>query len=153
VIGPKIHVNGEISGDENLVVEGRVDGKINLKEHQVDIGQSGKVHADVAAKTVRISGEVRGDVKGYEKVIISRSGNVCGNIIAPRLTLEDGAKFKGSIDMDPGGKAASDKTLSAVKAPEAAKKSVPSAPKPAAQKPAANADKDNKQSSLGIKGG
>lgn len=102
VIGPGIHINGDISGDENLIIEGRVDGKIRLDAHQVDIGQSGKVKADITAKVIKISGEVRGDLTGTEKVVISRSGNVHGNIIAPRMTLEDGAIFKGSIDMDPG---------------------------------------------------
>ena len=102
IIGPGIHINGDINGDENLVVEGRVDGKIRLDAHQVDIGQSGRVNANITAKVIKIAGEVRGDITGTEKVIISRSGNVHGNIVAPRMTLEDGAIFKGSIDMDPG---------------------------------------------------
>jgi len=102
VIGPGIHINGDISGDENLIIEGRVDGKIRLDAHQVEVGQGGKVNADIAAKVIKIAGEVRGDMTGTEKVVISRSGNVHGNIVAPRMTLEDGAIFKGSIDMDPG---------------------------------------------------
>ncbi len=102
VIGPGIHINGDISGDENLLVEGRVDGKIRLASNHVEIGQSGKVKADITAKVIKIAGEVRGDLNGSEKVVISRTGNVHGNIIAPRMTLEDGAIFKGSIDMDPG---------------------------------------------------
>jgi cytoskeletal protein CcmA (bactofilin family) len=102
VIGPGIHINGDISGEENLIIEGKVDGKINLGAHQVSVGQSGKVKADITAKVIKIDGEVTGDLKGTEKVVISRSGNVHGNIIAPRMTLEDGAIFKGSIDMDPG---------------------------------------------------
>jgi len=102
VIGPGIHINGDISGDENLLIEGRVDGKIQLKSHQVDIGEGGKVKADISAKVIRISGKVRGDLNGAEKVVISGTGNVHGNITAPRMTLEDGAIFKGSIDMDPG---------------------------------------------------
>ncbi len=102
VIGPGIHINGDISGDEDLLIEGRVEGKIHLESNQVDIGQSGKVKADISARVIRVSGEVRGDLDGVEKVIISRTGNVHGNIKAPRMTLEDGAIFKGSIDMDPG---------------------------------------------------
>jgi len=103
VIGPGIHINGDISGDESLIIEGRVDGKVRLDSHQVEVGQNGCVNADITAKLVKIAGEVRGDVTGTEKVIILRSGNVRGNIVAPRMTLEDGAIFKGSIDMDPGG--------------------------------------------------
>ena len=102
VIGPGIHINGDISGDENLVVEGKVEGKIRLNTNQVDVGQNGQVKADITAKIIRIAGKVRGDLTGMEKVVISSSGNVHGNIVAPRLTLEDGAIFKGSIDMDPG---------------------------------------------------
>jgi cytoskeletal protein CcmA (bactofilin family) len=102
VIGPGIHINGDISGDENLVIEGKVEGKIHLKAHVVDIGQSGQVHANITAKIIKIAGEVRGDISGMEKVVISRTGNVHGNIVAPRMNLEEGAIFKGSIDMDPG---------------------------------------------------
>lgn len=102
VIGPGIYINGDISGDEDLIVEGKVDGKIRLDANQVDIGQTGRVNANITAKVIKIAGEVRGDLTGTEKVIISRSGNVHGNIVAPRMTLEDGAIFKGSIDMDPG---------------------------------------------------
>jgi cytoskeletal protein CcmA (bactofilin family) len=101
IIGAGIRINGDISGDDNLLIEGRVEGKIRLEAHQVEVGQNGKVKADITAKVVRIAGEVRGDVTGVEKVIISRTGNVHGNIVAPRMTLEDGAMFKGSIDMDP----------------------------------------------------
>ena len=101
LIGPGIHINGDISGEENLVVEGKVDGKIRLDLYQVEVGPTGCVNADITAKVIKIAGEVRGDITGTEKVIILRSGNVRGNIVAPRMTLEDGAIFKGSIDMDP----------------------------------------------------
>ena len=101
LIGPGIRVKGDISGDENLVIEGKVDGKILLDNNHVEVGQTGRVNADISAKVIKIAGEVRGDITGTEKVIISRSGNVHGNIVAPRMTLEDGAIFKGSIDMDP----------------------------------------------------
>jgi cytoskeletal protein CcmA (bactofilin family) len=102
VIGVGIHIKGDIGGEENLIIEGKVDGTIRLDAHQVDVGQSGKVNADITAKVIKIAGEVRGDLTGMEKVVILRSGNVHGNIVAPRMTLEDGAIFKGSIDMDPG---------------------------------------------------
>lgn len=102
MIGATIHIKGDISGGENLMVDGRIDGSIDLSSHELSVGQSGHVHADITAKTVRIDGEVKGDISGNEKVTISKTGNVRGNIVAPRVTLEDGAKFKGSIDMDPG---------------------------------------------------
>jgi len=115
MIGPGIKINGDISGDEDLVIKGQVDGKVDLGSNEVEIDQSGHVTADVSAKVVKIAGKVRGDIDGSEKVIISKSGNVKGNIVAPRVTLEDGAKFKGSIDMDPGDSVASELPLSAGK--------------------------------------
>jgi cytoskeletal protein CcmA (bactofilin family) len=101
LIGAGITVTGDISGTENLVIEGRVEGKIDLSGNQVMVGQSGKVHADVVAKVVKIEGEVQGDIDGKEKVVITKSGDVRGNISAPRVMLEDGALFKGSIDINP----------------------------------------------------
>lgn len=101
VIGSEIRIKGDITGNENLIIEGKVIGKVQLKAHDVHIGQNGKVHADVTAKVIKVAGEVRGDLTANEKVVILATGNVHGNIIAPRMTLEDGALFKGSIDMDP----------------------------------------------------
>jgi len=105
MIGPSIKIKGEVTGDEDLVIQGKVEGTIDLKDHEVSVGQSGQVFADIKAKVIKIDGEVTGDIAGNEKVVISKSGNVRGNIVAPRVTLEDGANFKGSIDMDPGGSA------------------------------------------------
>lgn len=102
MIGQSIVIKGTVSGEEDLVIQGRVEGTVELGAHEVAIGQSGKVSADITARVVRIDGEVTGDIRGHEKVVISKSGNVRGNIVAPRVTLEDGAIFKGSIDMDPG---------------------------------------------------
>lgn len=101
VIGSTITIKGEVSGDENLIIEGRVEGSVELAGHDLTIGQSGKVEASLSAKTVKVDGQVTGDIAGSEKVVITKTGKVLGNIIAPRVTLEDGAKFKGAIDMDP----------------------------------------------------
>ena len=106
MIGPSIQIKGEVTGDENLVIQGKVEGSIDLGTCEVSVGESGKVSADIKAKIIKVDGEVAGDITGNEKVIISQSGNVRGNIVAPRVTLEDGAVFKGSIDMDPGDTAA-----------------------------------------------
>ena len=102
VIGPGIQIKGDITGNEDLIIEGKVTGKIKLDSHVVDIGKNAQVNADITAQVIQIAGSVRGDLNGTEKVVISSSGNVHGNIVAPRMTLEDGAIFKGSIDMDPG---------------------------------------------------
>jgi cytoskeletal protein CcmA (bactofilin family) len=105
MIGPSITIKGEVTGEEDLLIHGKVEGTINLSGNQLSIGESGQVCADIKAKIVKIDGKVTGDITGIEKVVISKSGNVKGNIIAPRVTLEDGAVFKGSIDMDPAGAA------------------------------------------------
>lgn len=123
MIGSSITIKGTISGDEDLVIQGRVEGAINLKEHEVTVGESGKITADVTAKTIRIDGEVTGDISGSEKVVLSKTGNLRGNIVAPRVTLEDGAIFKGSIDMDPGDTAASSVSLAPEKKSEKATES------------------------------
>ena len=102
MIGPSIRIKGEVSGEEDLLIQGRVEGTISLKAHEVSVGESGQVFADILAKTIRVDGKVQGDITAMENVVISKLGNVRGNITAPRVLLEDGAVFKGSIDMDPG---------------------------------------------------
>lgn len=102
VIGKTITISGDVTGDESLVIDGKVDGTVRLKSNDLTVGQSGRVTADVTARVVRIEGEVTGDITGIEKVVITKTGRVHGNVVAPRVTLEDGSKFKGSIDMDPG---------------------------------------------------
>jgi cytoskeletal protein CcmA (bactofilin family) len=102
MIGPSIKIKGEVSGDEDLLIQGEVEGTVSLKNNEVIVGESGQLTADILAKTIKIDGKVTGDITGTENVVISKLGNVRGNIVAPRVLLEDGAKFKGSIDMDPG---------------------------------------------------
>lgn len=99
-IGPSIHINGDVTGNEDVIIEGRVDGTISLKENVLTVGKEGQINASVNAHAVFVEGKVEGDLTGGEQIVIRRSGNVRGNIVAPRVTLEDGCKFKGSIDMD-----------------------------------------------------
>jgi cytoskeletal protein CcmA (bactofilin family) len=115
MIGPSIVIKGAVSGDEDLFVQGKVEGSIELTSHEVTVGQSGRVMADIKAKVVKVDGEVSGDITGIETVVISKSGSVRGNIVAPRVTLEDGAMFKGSIDMDPGEEAGATVSLATKK--------------------------------------
>lgn len=112
-IGPSIRIKGELTGEENLVIEGSVEGTIHLEKNDLTIGASGRIKADIHAKGVIVEGELQGDIVGTEKVVIRRSGNMRGNIVAPRVTLEDGAMFKGSIEMEPGApaRAGGDKTV------------------------------------------
>ena len=101
MIGSTVVIDGNITSAEDLIIEGKVSGTITATGHEVTVGQAGQLKANINAKSVRIGGKVEGDISGGEKVIISKTGNVLGNIDAPRVTLEDGAKFKGSIEMDP----------------------------------------------------
>ncbi len=101
-IGPSISIKGDISGDEDLVIEGRVEGAIQLGKHNVTIGHNGRVTADIRGKRICVEGEVKGDLLGDE-VLIRKSGRVEGNAKAPRVTLENGCNFRGSIDMKPAG--------------------------------------------------
>ncbi len=99
-IGQSIEIKGELSGNEDLTIEGKVDGKIDLKEHNLTIGSNGKIRAEIAAKTVLVIGEVVGDIVAHDKVEIAESGSVRGDITAPRVVLADGSRLKGSIDME-----------------------------------------------------
>lgn len=100
VIGAKIRFVGELVGEEDLLIQGHVEGTVDLKGHSLTIGKQGVVKANILAKTVTIEGQVNGDVFGEEKILVKSTSKVTGNLIAERVTLEDGAKFKGSIDMD-----------------------------------------------------
>ena len=98
--GASIVIKGDRSGEEDLVIEGRVEGKVDLKQNNVTVGKNGKVKADVFGKVVIIEGEVTGNVFAREQAILRQSGGIQGNIQAPRVILEDGSRFKGSIDME-----------------------------------------------------
>jgi len=101
MIGRGIRIAGDVTADTNLKVEGVIEGRSIQSSHDIEIGESGRVTASVEAKVVRVAGEVTGDIVGSEKVQIAKSGRVQGNVTAPRVQLEDGALFKGSIDMNP----------------------------------------------------
>ena len=99
-VGPTMLIQGEMTGDEDLVVQGRIEGSIMLKKNLVTVGKDGRVSATVDAKSIRVEGTVKGELRGKEQIIVTRTGSVHGNLVAPRVTLEDGCRFKGAIDMD-----------------------------------------------------
>jgi cytoskeletal protein CcmA (bactofilin family) len=96
LIGQGISISGDVKADSSLKVEGRIEGRAIVCAEDVEIAETGHVTANIMAKVVKISGVVSGDIGGSEKVTISRTGRVQGNIIAPRVHLEDGALFRGS---------------------------------------------------------
>jgi len=118
-IGKSIVINGELSGSEDLTIEGQVDGKIELRDHVLTVGANGRIKAQVAAKAIIVLGHVTGNLTATEKVDIRESGSVEGDIVAPRVAIADGSHFRGSIDMqrkEPS--SATDRTVGALR-PEA----------------------------------
>lgn len=103
IIGTSIVLHGDITGDEDLVVKGKVEGTLNLPNNDIQVDSDGQVKADLKAQKISVAGKVQGNLAGSERVVIQKSGQVDGNIIAPRVVLEDGCKFKGSVEMSPGG--------------------------------------------------
>lgn len=99
-IGKSLHVKGELSGNEDVAIEGKVEGKISLTGYNVTIGETGRVSAELHAKTVVIAGLVHGNVVAGDKVEVAATGTMMGDIRAPRVVLIDGCRFKGSIDME-----------------------------------------------------
>ena len=98
-IGRSIAINGEVKGDEDLLIQGRVDGSVTLKQHAVTVGPEGEVKADIGARVITVEGTVEGNLSALEQVILRGSARVQGNITAPRVVLEDGARFRGGVDM------------------------------------------------------
>jgi cytoskeletal protein CcmA (bactofilin family) len=99
-IGSSIKIVGDVSGDEDLTILGKIEGKILLPKHSVTIGQSGRVKADIQAKFVSVAGEVHGNLVAAEQIVIRKTATMLGNLTAPRVGLEDGCRFRGSVEME-----------------------------------------------------
>lgn len=102
-IGKSVVIKGELTGSEDLTIEGHVEGKIELRQNVLTIGPNGRIKAQVFAKSVIILGEVTGNVTASEKVDLRDNGAVDGDIAAPRVAIAEGAHFRGSIDMQRAG--------------------------------------------------
>jgi cytoskeletal protein CcmA (bactofilin family) len=98
VIAPGLFLKGELRGEDDLIIEGRVEGEITLKKH-LTIETTGVIVADVKTQNITIKGEMRGNMIADDKVEIHQSARVFGNITAPRVVIAEGARFKGHIDM------------------------------------------------------
>lgn len=98
-IGRSITIKGEVTGDEDLLIQGTVDGSVALKQHAVTVGGEGRVKANITARVITVEGEVEGDLKALEQVALRSSARVMGDLTAPRVVLEDGATFRGLVDM------------------------------------------------------
>ncbi len=101
-IGSSMHIEGELTGREDLVIDGSVDGKILVTGHQLTIGQNGRVTAEIHdASTVVVEGRLVGNISAENKIEIGSTGSILGDIRAPRVILADGARFNGRVDMEP----------------------------------------------------
>ena len=117
LIGRSVVIKGELDGSEDLTIEGQVEGKIELRDHTLTVGQNGRIKAQVFAKAVVILGELVGNINASETVDIRDKGSVDGDIVAPRVAIAEGAHFRGSIDMQRKGPAATKAGVQARKTP------------------------------------
>ena len=99
VLGRSVILRGELSGGEDLLIEGQFEGTINLEDHCLTVGQNGRVSAEIHARQVVILGSVKGNIRAGEKVDIRKSGQVVGDLVSAGIAIEEGAYFKGSIDI------------------------------------------------------
>jgi cytoskeletal protein CcmA (bactofilin family) len=98
VLGPTVEIEGEIEGEEDLVIQGRIQGKI-VSRKDLTVDSSGKVEASITTKNLAVSGRLTGNVTATERVEVRKEGTMIGDIKAPRVVIADGAKFKGNIEM------------------------------------------------------
>jgi cytoskeletal protein CcmA (bactofilin family) len=105
-LGASLHVKGEITGHEDLLIDGSVEGLIQLEDRKLTVGATAKVSADVVAREVVVYGSVKGNLRARDRIEIKKDGSVVGDLTTARIMIEDGAYFKGSIEIDKTGDAA-----------------------------------------------
>jgi len=111
-LGASLHVKGDISGTEDLLIDGSVEGRVELDERKLTVGPTAKVTADINARDVVVYGFVKGNVHAKGRIEIKKDGSVIGNLTTAQIMIEDGADFKGSIEIDRGEATAADKNAS-----------------------------------------
>jgi cytoskeletal protein CcmA (bactofilin family) len=99
-VGAGLRIKGELSGNEDLLVEGTVEGPIRLADHKLTIGLNGKLTSDVVAREIVVHGSVKGNLRASERIEITKNGSVVGDLTTARILIEDGASVKGSIEID-----------------------------------------------------
>jgi cytoskeletal protein CcmA (bactofilin family) len=99
-LGSSLHVKGEITGSEDLLIDGSVEGLIQLDERKLTVGATAKVTADIIAREVVVYGTVKGNLRAKDRIEIKKDGSVNGDLTTSRIMIEDGAYFKGSIEID-----------------------------------------------------
>jgi len=99
VLGRSVVISGELSGAEDLLIEGQLEGTVRLQEHTLTVGQHGQVKAEVNARQVVVLGAVHGNITARERIEIRKTGHVVGDLVSAGIAIEEGAYFKGSIDI------------------------------------------------------
>ena len=99
VVGVGLCIKGQISGNEDLLVDGSMEGSIQLGEGMLTVGSSGKLTADVVAREVIVYGKLKGNVAARDRIEIKKDGSVVGDLTTGRIAIEDGANFKGSVEI------------------------------------------------------
>jgi len=99
-LGKSLSFQGELKGTEDLYIDGEFAGTIELGGHSLTVGPEGRVHADIRAREIVIEGNVQGNLRAGDRLRISKTGSVTGDLVAARIVIEDGAYFKGSIDIE-----------------------------------------------------
>jgi cytoskeletal protein CcmA (bactofilin family) len=118
-IGKSVVIRGELSGNEDLYLDGEVEGNINLRDHKLVIGPNARIKAAISAREVVIHGRIDGNVTASERVELKRSSTLCGDVSTHRIVIEDGAVFKGSIDIKEQREAKTEVRKPAITAPAA----------------------------------
>jgi cytoskeletal protein CcmA (bactofilin family) len=101
-IGRTVVIKGEVSGNESLYIDGRVEGSVTFKDHRVTVGRNGVVQANISAREVVIMGKVTGNVECSDRVDIRSEGTLNGDVVSARISVEDGAMLRGSVQLNPG---------------------------------------------------
>jgi cytoskeletal protein CcmA (bactofilin family) len=117
-IGRSLVIKGEVKGDESIYIDGQIDGTINFTDHRVTIGRNGKVHANIIAREVVVMGSVEGNLQCSDRVDIRAEGRLTGDITTQRISVEDGAVLKGSVQIRTEAKASDSKNAAENKAAE-----------------------------------
>ncbi len=133
LLGKSVHIRGELRASEDLYIDGQVEGSIELRDHLLTIGPSGKVQANINAKKVIILGSVKGNIRAVDSVDVRKSGSLVGDLVVAGISIAEGAYFKGSIDIQKAGEAPSK--------PEQPKAAMEPPPRPVTSAPAPSPSK------------
>jgi cytoskeletal protein CcmA (bactofilin family) len=117
-IGKSLVIKGEVTGSESLYIDGRVEGSINLSGNRVTVGRNGVVAANINAREIVVLGKVRGNLTASDRVDIRSDGSLTGDVVAARISIEDGAYFKGGIDIRKAGQKANGEEVKTKEAAE-----------------------------------